>query len=310
MSKSAIVFGPVPSRRLGFSLGINHIPPKNCPYSCVYCQVGRTTRLETTRREYYHLEAILEEVERKIEECKQIGQPIDALSLVPNGEPTLDLKLGSLIEKLKPFGIPVAVISNAALIDRSDVQEAVMQAEWISIKVDSVIESEWRLINRPHGHLRLPAILAGLLAFRNRYQGVLVSETMLVSGINDREPSVRQLAGFLVELQPLKSYLSIPTRPPAETWVRPPNPERLQKVIMTISEAVPFLELLFETETEEFPASGDPQRDILSITAVHPMREESLRSMLARSGADWKIVEDLVASGDITFIPYRDESSI
>jgi len=302
-----IVFGPVPSRRLGYSLGINHIPSKHCSYSCVYCQVGRTTTLEISRRNFYPLHQIFTEVERKISESKNIGQPIDYLTLVPDGEPTLDSNLGALIDGLKRYGIPVAVISNASLIDKEEVQDALLQADWVSLKVDALCEEDWRHINRPHRRLSLPSILSGILSFRRRFQGGLVTETMLVSGINDREAAIRNLSAFLLELQPRKSYLSIPIRPPAESWVKPPPPAPLQKIFQMISDKVPFMDLLFESEPSDFSSTGNLVEDILATTAVHPLREEALQRMVRQAGADWNIVEELITTAKVSCIPYREE---
>jgi len=302
-----IAFGPVPSRRLRYSLGINHIPPKHCPYSCVYCQVGRTTTLETTCRDFYPLDQILQEVERKISDSSTIGQAIDYLTLVPDGEPTLDINLGKIIEGLKPFGIPIAVISNASLINRKEVQDVLLQADWVSLKVDAVSETEWRRMNRPYRRLSLFSILTGILNFCKRYHGELVTETMLVAGINDSDAAIRNLSTYLLELQPFKSYLSIPTRPPAESWAKPPDADSLQRILEILSEKVSFVDLLFETEASDFISTGNIIEDILSITAVHPIREEALRKMVTQIDADWMVVEELLSSKKITFIDYRGE---
>lgn len=307
MTEALIAFGPVPSRRLGYSLGVNHVPPKHCTYSCVYCQVGRTTRLETDCREFYPVEKVVREVGRKISDCRTHAQPIDYLTLVPDGEPTLDCNLGKLIAGLKPFGIPIAVISNATLIDHEVVQEALLQADWVSLKVDAVGEAEWRRVNRPHPRLSLPAILNGALAFRRRYSGVLVTESMLVAGVNDGEAAIRNLAAFLLELQPVKSYLSIPIRPPAEGWVRVPDANSLQQTLDILSERWSNLDVLFDAEASEFNSTGDIVEDILGIVAVHPLRETALRKMLERAGVTWGIVENLIAGNLMTRIDYRGE---
>ncbi|HBO33971.1 MAG TPA: radical SAM protein [Anaerolineaceae bacterium] len=302
-----IAFGPVPSRRLGYSLGINHIPAKYCTYSCVYCQVGRTTHMPLERQEFYAVDQILTEVGQKVTEVAEAGKKIDYLTLVPDGEPTLDINLGKVIGGLKQFGIPVAVISNASLIDRLDVQEELMQADWVSLKVDSVDESVWRRINRPHRRLSLPRILEGMFAFKQKYSGKLVTESMLVAGLNDNEKITRQLCDFLLKLQPSISYLSIPTRPPAEVEVRPPSPEALQEIIEICAEKVPFVDLLFESEVGDFVSTGNLVEDILSITAVHPLREEPLRAMVSMAGGTWQVVEDLLADGSVLSILYRNE---
>lgn len=301
------VFGPVPSRRLGSSLGINHIPPKHCTYSCVYCQVGRTTHMDLKRREFYPVDQILVAVDRKIAECARAGVEIDYLTLVPDGEPTLDLNLGKLIVGLKQFKISIAVISNASLIDRLDVQDDLLQADWVSLKVDTVDEQTWKAINRPHHQLSLPLILDGMLSFRKKYCGELVTETMLVGGMNDNEQTARQLCTFLLEMQPFKSYLSIPTRPPAESAVTPPTPDALREIMRICSDQIPFMGFLFETEVGDFISTGDLKEDILSITAVHPLREEALREMVSKASGTWKVVEDLLASDEIACVPYREE---
>jgi len=302
-----IAFGPVPSRRLGYSLGINHVPAKHCTFSCVYCQVGRTTHMNLERQEFYPVDQILADVERKVVECAQVEKEIEYLTLVPDGEPTLDLNLGKIIRGLKRFRIPIAIISNASLIDRLDVQEELLQADWVSLKVDSVDETTWRKIARPHRQLSLPNILDGMLAFQKKYHGELVTESMLVAGLNDSENTTRQLCDFLLELQPLKSYLSIPTRPPAEPGITPPSPDSLQQIIKICSAQIPFMDLLFETEVGEFISTGDLAEDILSITAVHPLREEALRSMVSMAGGTWSVVEELLTTKEISSIVYRNE---
>lgn len=302
-----IAFGPVPSRRLGYSLGVNHIPPKHCPYSCVYCQVGRTTHLETKRQAFYPLEQILEEVEKKINESTQAGGAIDYISLVPDGEPTLDKNLYQLIKGLSAFEIPVAVISNASLIDHDEVQEALCLADWVSLKIDSTNESDWHRINRPHRSLSLSSILTGTLAFQKRFQGELVTETMLISGINDDERSISQLSTFLQELQPFKSYMSIHIRPPAEPWVKAPDSESMRIILDVIQQELPFADVLFDQENADFVSTGNMVDDILAILAVHPIYEKALRAMLKRAGADWSIIEGLLKYGLLSTIQYRDQ---
>jgi len=302
-----IAFGPVPSRRLGYSLGINHIPPKNCTYSCVYCQVGRTTHLTTTRQSFYSLAQILQEVDVKIAESAKTGRAIDYLTLVPDGEPTLDINLGKLIKQLKRFNLPIAVISNGSLINRLDVQEDLLLADWVSLKVDAVIEADWHKIDRPHKSLSLPSILTGMRDFRNRYHEELVTETMLVSGLNDSESAIHQLCEYLSELTPLKSYLSIPTRPPAESWVRPPGADSLQSVFQIFSTSNTFMDLLFDLETTDFQSTGNITEDILGITAVHPIREGAIKNMVSMAHVDWSIVEELLTTRKIARIQYREE---
>ena len=145
-----IAFGPVPSRRLGQSLGINNIPPKVCTYSCVYCQIGRTIKMDVHRKEYYNWDKILDDVRIKIRKVQESGETIDYITFVPDGEPTLDINLGREIEALGKFGIKIAVITNSSLLWRDDVRQELLDTNLVSVKVDSTREKIWRKINRPH----------------------------------------------------------------------------------------------------------------------------------------------------------------
>jgi len=140
---------------LGRSIGINHIPPKTCSYACVYCQVGRTSRLRTARCAFYPEDDIVAHVQRKVSAARAAGEEIDYLTFVPDGEPALDISLLGAIERLKPLGIKIAVISNGSLLWRTDVRAALAQADWVSVKVDAVRADVWRRINRPHRSLWL-----------------------------------------------------------------------------------------------------------------------------------------------------------
>ena len=292
-----IAFGPVPSRRLGRSLGVNNIPPKICPYACIYCQLGRTLKMQAERQAFYEPEKILQVVREKVEQADAAGEPIDYLTFVPDGEPTLDLNLGREIELLRPLGVRIAVITNAGLIWRPDVREDLMAADWISLKVDAVQEEPWRAVDRPHGSLRLDAILTGALEFARAYSGELVTETMLVQGVNDDEEQVSAVAAFLGRLQPARAYLSIPTRPPAEDWEVPPEEAALNRAYQILSESVGPVEYLIGYEGNAFAFTGDVADDLLSITSVHPMREDAVEAFLARAGADWAIVSGLIDEG-------------
>ena len=290
-----IAFGPVPSRRLGRSLGINNIPPKICTYSCAYCQIGRTLKMEVDRRGFYDPEEIVGDVVAKVARAGDAGEAIEYLTFVPDGEPTLDGNLGREIERLRPLGLPIAVISNASLIWREDVRRDLMGADWVSLKVDAVEEAVWRRIDRPHGSLDLSAILEGVLALARVFPGELVTETMLVAGVNDGEGHLEALSGYLARLQPDRAYLSIPTRPPAEPWALPPGEGSVNRAYQILGKDVEQVEYLIGYEGNAFAFSGDVEEDLLGITAVHPMREDAVRQFLARAAEDWNVVQRLVA---------------
>ena len=173
-----IAFGPVPSRRLGRSLGINNIPPKVCTYSCVYCQVGKTSEMRMERCPFYDPQEVFRHVEEKIDEAQKRGESIDYLTFVADGEPTLDANLGQEIELLKPLGFKVAVITNGSLIWREDVRSDLSKADWVSLKVDAAHAKLWRRMNRPFRSLKLKAILDSMLEFAMDYRGELVTQTV------------------------------------------------------------------------------------------------------------------------------------
>ena len=300
-----VAFGPVPSRRLGRSLGINNIPPKICTYSCVYCQLGRTRQMQTERREFYSMEDVLHAVESRVRAAQGLGEAIDYLTFVSDGEPTLDTHLGTEIDRLRTLGIGIAVITNASLIWRQDVRDDLAKADWVSLKVDAASERTWRRVDRPHRGLEHVAILKGMHAFATSYGGHLATETMLVKGINDGDDDVARLTDFLAGIEPDVAYLSVPTRPPAEKWVRSPDEETLHRAYQILSERLPRVEYLIGYEGDAFSSTGNAEEDLLSITAVHPMRKDAVVQLLARAGGDWDTVRRLVVDGRLAEVEYR-----
>ena len=164
-----IAFGPIPSRRLGRSLGINNIPPKVCSYSCVYCQIGLTDLMSIERKEFYSPDEIFKEVSEKVKQLQNAGEHIDYLTFVPDGEPTLDINLGKEILLLKTLRIKTAVITNASLLWDEKVRNDLMNADWVSLKIDSVDEFIWHKVNRPNGKLILQEILSGIKIFASSF---------------------------------------------------------------------------------------------------------------------------------------------
>jgi len=304
---STIAFGPVPSRRLGRSLGVNNIPPKTCTYSCVYCQLGRTSNCLIERRTYYKPEDILKDVERKVHETIIRNEKIDYITFVPDGEPTLDVNIGKEISILKRTGIPIAVITNASLLWQEKVREDLMNADLVSLKVDAVSQNLWTAINRPHKSLRLNAILEGIKEFAEAFNGTVISETMLIEDIKYNGEFLR-IAEFLGSLNGLdKAYIAIPTRPPTEKWVRPAKEETLNSAFQIFSKKLGSrkVELLIEYEGNAFAFTGNVKEDLLSITSVHPMREEAVADFLRRAGAEMHVLEDLLRNGELVEVEYE-----
>ena len=302
---NSIVYGPVPSRRLGHSLGVNNIPPKICSYSCVYCQLGNTVDMRVEREVFYKPEEIAQGVKEKLKQVREKSEPIDYLTLVSDGEPTLDANLGREIGLLKSSGMRVAVITNASLIWREDVRQDLQEADWVSLKVDTVSKEIWRRINRPQKSLRLEAILDGMLRFADSFKGELTTESMLIQGRNDNSEEIEGMASFLAELRPDVAYLAIPTRPPAKRTVTAAGEQAINMAYQIFSKRLSSVEYLIGYEGNAFAFTGNAEDDLLSITSVHPMREEAVIAFLKKAGKKWVVIDRLIEDGSLVEVEYQ-----
>jgi wyosine [tRNA(Phe)-imidazoG37] synthetase (radical SAM superfamily) len=300
----SIVFGPIPSRRLGRSLGINNIPPKVCSYSCVYCQIGATDSMSIQRKEYFSPEEIYLGISKKIKQLQIDGERIDYLTFVPDGEPTLDINLGKTIELLKPLGIKIAVITNSSLLWDKEVRTDLANADWVSIKIDTVDEKLWHKVDRPNGKLKLGEIISGIKTFVSSFKGMLVTETMLVKGINGDINSLQKTAQLIKEINPDKSYILVPTRPPAEKYIEPPSEENLNIAYQTYRDLINNVELLVNSEGTNFSYSSDAEKELLSILAVHPMRKDAVETFLIKANSDWDLIESLINHNVLKEVKY------
>lgn len=300
-----ISFGPIPSRRLGKSLGINNIPaPKTCSYACVYCQVGPTRKHTITRQNFYKPSQIFGEVRQHLQKLDKKDLP-DYLTFVPNGEPTLDKGLGEAIRMLKALDIPIAVITNASLFSEEGVIGDLCEADWVSVKMDAANEQTWKAINRPHKDLYWEQLQKGIEEFAARFRGTLVSETLLVDNINDDTETIRETAFRVANLNPAKAYLSIPTRPPAKSSVRAPSEQTITEAYQAFGEQGLDTELLLGFEGTDTGFTGNAEEDILNISAVHPIREDTMAELLRKNQAGFDLVESLISEGKIKTVEFK-----
>jgi wyosine [tRNA(Phe)-imidazoG37] synthetase (radical SAM superfamily) len=310
VNNTKIVFGPVPSRRLGRSIGINNIHPKFCSYSCIYCQIGKTNFMSTKRKEFFSPNKIYNEVCRKVNQLQKTGEQIDYLTFVADGEPTLDINLWKSIELIKPLGIKIAVITNSSLLWDKEVRNDLMKADWVSVKIDSVIFDTWHKINRPCGHLELDAIINGIEEFALAFTGELVTETMLVKDINDDIESLLETAKAIKKINPAKSYILAPTRPPAEYFVKPPDEEEINIAFQIFNKILKNVELAIFYEGTNFSYSLDAEKELLSILAVHPMRYDAVDEFLKKSNLGWNIINQLVNQGIFKKVKFQNNDFI
>jgi len=250
--------------------------------------------MKTELTEFYSSEQIFDKVREKVEKSREKGEQIDYITFVSDGEPTLDINLGQEIRLIKSLGIKVAVISNSSLLGQEKVIKNLMEADLISLKVDSVDENIWKKINRPHRKLKLSAILKDILEFTNIFKGEIITETMLLEDINDDSRNIEQVVDFLIQVNPKIAYLSIPIRPPAEKWVQAPGEEDLNHIFNIFKKRISKVEYLVGYEGNAFAFTDEVEEDILSITSVHPMREEALKHFLKRAKSDWSIILKLI----------------
>lgn len=301
-----LIFGPVPSRRLGKSLGINNIPHKVCSYSCAYCQVGKAGEMQVHRREFYPTATIIRQLEYKLN-CLATRDFPDYITLVPDGEPTLDIHLGELILKLKSYGIAVAVISNSSLLYQPEVHDELLNADYVSLKVDTVIETTWHKVNKPHKELNHNLILQGILDFSKDFKGILVTESMLLKEMNDSAAELKALALFLHEVNPEVSYIAIPTRPLAFGGVFPAEEAAVAMAYELFSRKNLKTELLTGYEGNAFASSDDFASDLLSITAVHPMRRDAVMELMAKTETPALVLEQLIDNELIEKVYFNDQ---
>ncbi len=275
------VFGPVPSRRLGKSLGIDPIPLKTCNWNCVYCQLGRTRPYRTERRYNFPNLEILSQVREALEK-HQPGE-IDWVTFVGSGETTLHSGIGEMIRGVNAMtDIPVAVITNGSLLYLPEVREELRAADAVLPSLDAGDPILYRRINRPHPSLTYERLTGGLIAFREEYSGHYWLEVMLVRGLNDTEKALRDIADWLEKIRPDEVHLVQPDRPPSEDWVHPPDPEGLARAHDILGKVA---KIIMPVDGEFDLSGNDDLIDaIVGIITRHPMKESELINALSK----WK----------------------
>jgi wyosine [tRNA(Phe)-imidazoG37] synthetase (radical SAM superfamily) len=289
------VYGPIPSRRLGQSLGIDPIPLKTCNWNCVYCQLGRTQPLMNERRDYVPPQAILTEVRQAL--AAHTPGTIDWVSFVGSGEPTLHARLGWLIRQVQALTtIPVAVITNGALLHLPEVRAELAAADAVLPTLCAGTAALYRQIHRPHPESTYERLLNGLITFRTVYAGKLWVEVMLLRGLNDTEAALHDIAAALRQIQPDAVHITLPERPPAEPWVQPPDAEGLARALAILGSIAQVVHPAGDFDLSSYEGLLDA---VIGIITRHPMRQDELERTLGRwaPGQVRRALAELATSG-------------
>ena len=279
------VFGPIPSRRLGKSLGVNVVPRKYCNWNCVYCQLGRTTNFtnaEINSPDY-------KEIEKEIEEAVKIFD-YDYLTFIGEGEPTLYKDLDKLLKFSRDINVKrIAVFTNGSRLKFQHVRDYLKLADLVKVSVDAGDEKTFRIINRPYRDITFKEHIEGIAKFREEYNGQLWAEVMLVKNVNDSDEELHNIGKALSLISPDKVHIMVPTRPPAEPWALPPSSERIIRAAEIISQYVDRSRIQIIDYIERGEYYVDPRaplEGILNILKMQPLTEDHLKRLCEKYNVD------------------------
>ncbi len=276
------LFGPVPSRRLGLSLGINIVPHKMCTYNCIYCEVGRTTDLTVERKGFYDPETIKREF---VENIEKVGK-IDYVTFSGSGEPTLNKDIGELVRFVKGKGYKVCVLTNGSLLYLDEVKDDLMEADVVIPSLDSVKRESFLKVNRPHHSLKLERIIEGIRDFTKEFKGKVWLEILFVKDVNDSDEDVKALVEATREINPFKVQIGTVDRPPADDWVEKLSDEEIMDIYTYMSAHLDVeVDLIggFNKENDKF--YEDVERSIVKLINIRPCTEDDLKRIFSLNEA-------------------------
>ncbi len=308
------IYGPVPSRRLGRSLGIDLVPHKICSYDCVYCQLGRTTQKTVERKEYIPLEELLED----IGQVTAAGVTADYITLSGSGEPTLYSKIGSVISALKSrTDIPIALITNGSLLWNREVRESILEADLILPSLDAADAAMFQYVNRPHPEVTFERLMAGLAGLREDFKKEIRLEVLLIAGVTAIPPEVEKMATLASRVKADRIQLNTVTRPPAEEFAYAVSRERMEELVELFGVGA---EVIADYPGEwNLESAGLDQQEVLSLLERRPCALEDIAGGLGiHRNEALKHIGALMKSGLVTtesresrvyYVKKRDEAS-
>ncbi len=296
MKKYRYLYGPVPSRRLGRSLGIDLVPHKICTYGCIYCQIGKTTEKTLTRKEYVPVKEIIEEVRQFL---KGGTSAVDHLSLTGSGEPTLHSKIDFVIREIKAItSIPVAVITNGSLFYEEKVRENVLQADVVLPSLDAASAEVFEKINRPRSGISIDQVIQGMVEFRRGYKGQIWLEILFCKGVNDSPGELLLMKKAIDRIQPDLIHLNTVVRHPFERWAVPLNQKEMEEIRTYFGEKASVV-----SEFDRHPPAiteRDIKEEILEILKRRPLSLKDLsKGMGIQESEMANYIRPLVSEGKI-----------
>ena len=273
--KRTYIFGPVPSRRLGFSLGIDLVPYKTCSLDCIYCQLGRTTNKTIKTKEYTSSSLIL----KQLKEVLSSGRRIDYLTFSGSGEPTLNSKIGEMISEIKKVTkIPIAVLTNGTLLFKKEMRKKLKKADLVIPSLDAITPSIFEKVNRPHPSLKIDKIISGLKKFREEFTGKIWLEIMLVAGVNDPSEEIEKFIKVTNSIHPDLIQLNSPVRPPAEEWAKPLSLSKLKKIKKSFGKNCEIIASFQRKKQAAY--RKDLEKEILTLLARRPVTALEISNVL------------------------------
>jgi len=300
--KPKYVFGPVPSRRLGRSLGVDLVPYKTCTFDCIYCELGRTTHKTVSRQSYVPPEEIQGELELYL---SVLDKKPDYITLSASGEPTLNTKIGEIIQRIKQItSTPIAVLTNSSLLSLDEARRDLLEADVILPSLDAITPALFEYINRPHPSLRIEEIISGLIQFRRQYRGQIWLEILFCRGVNDGKEEIEKLKEVIERIEPDRIQLNTLVRPPAEDFVFPLTLGQLEEIRRTLEDKAEIIPEFTAPLGEEFNSVKD--REILHLIKRRPCTTEDISKALGlRIDEVVKHLDHLTKTGAIRYRMYE-----
>ncbi len=266
--KNSYVFGPVPSRRLGRSLGVDLVPHKTCSLNCIYCQIGNSKKTTIERKEYVPTDEVVEQVRLALEK----GPAPDVITFSGSGEPTLHSGIGQIIKEIKKTSdVPVVVLTNGTLLFDEDVRKALCKADIVMPNLDAANPKTFGLINRPDPKLVFDKMINGLIRFGKEFKGELLLEVFVVKGINDSQKEMSQIARIASEINPANVQLNTVSRPPAENFAKNADKEDLAEMAGLFSTKVEVI-ASFKDDKNIQTKNFAKTKDVQNLLARRPCR--------------------------------------